>query len=35
MFDFYDGVKIIRNKSSNPIAIEWRFSDGTKKILSA
>ena len=31
MFDFYDGVKIIRNKSSNPIAIEWRFSDGTKK----
>jgi len=30
MFDFYDGVKIIKDKSSKPIAIEWRFSDGTK-----
>ena len=30
MFDFYDGVKIIKDKSSKQIAIEWRFSDGTK-----
>lgn len=30
MLDYYDGVKIIKNKSSKPIAIEWRFSDGTR-----
>lgn len=31
MFDFYDGVKIIKDKTSKPIAIEWRFSDGSKQ----
>ena len=30
MFDFYDGVKIVKDKASKPIAIEWRFSDGSK-----
>ena len=31
MFDFYDGVKIMKDKTSKPIAIEWRFSDGSKQ----
>ena len=31
MFDFYDGVKIIKDKTSKPIAIEWSFSDGSKQ----
>ena len=30
MFDYYDGIRIIKDKGSKPIAIEWRFSDGTK-----
>ena len=30
MFDYYDGVRIIKDKGSKPIAIEWHFSDGTK-----
>lgn len=30
MFDYYDGVRIIKDKGSKPVAIEWRFSDGTK-----
>ena len=31
MFDFYDGVKIIKDKTSKPIAIEWHFLDGSKQ----
>lgn len=30
MFDYYNGVRIIKDKDSKPIAIEWRFSDGEK-----
>ena len=33
MFDYYDGIKIIKDKKTgSPIGVEWRFMDGTKQI---
>ena len=31
MFDYYDGVRIIKDKGSKPIGVEWFFDDGTIK----
>ena len=30
MFDYYDGIKIIKDKKTgSPIGVEWRYEDGT------